>query len=107
MALFISVTLFLIGMTFGNYNAIALRPLGAIAGIGSALIASIQTFFSIGLATYVGSLFNMSVLPVIIASAIFGVVASLLMLLARRLARRMAGRQEQSQTAEPAGISGT
>lgn len=105
--LFISVTLFLIGMTFGNYNAIALRPLGAIAGIGSALIASIQTFFSIGLATYVGSLFNMSVLPVIIASAIFGVVASLLMLLARRLARRMAGRQEKSQTAEPAGISGT
>lgn len=84
---FISVTLFLIGMTFGNYNAIALRPLGAIAGIASALVASIQTFFSIGLATYVGSLFDMSVLPVILASAIFGTLASLLMLLARRLGR--------------------
>lgn len=84
---FISVTLFLIGMTFGNYNAISLRPLGAIAGIASALIASIQTFFSIGLATYVGSLFDMSVLPVIVTSAILGTLASLLMLLAKRLGK--------------------
>ncbi|GAB5510338.1 MAG: multidrug effflux MFS transporter [Hyphomicrobiales bacterium] len=97
--LFISVTLFLIGMTFGNYNAIALRPLGAIAGIGSALVATIQTFFSIGLATYVGSLFDMSVLPVIIAAAIFGVLASLLMLLARRLSK--------SQASGPVGVTGT
>lgn len=96
--LFISVTLFLIGMTFGNYNAIALRPLGAIAGIGSALVASIQTFFSIALATFVGSLFDMSVLPVIVASVIFGTLASLLMLLARRLGK--------SQPGEPVGVTG-
>lgn len=87
---FISLTLFLIGVTFGNYNAIALRPLGNIAGVGSAMIASIQTFFSIGLATFVGSLFAMSVLPVIAASALFGVLASLLMLMARTLDKRQA-----------------
>lgn len=96
---FISFTLFLIGMTFGNYNAIALRPLGAIAGIGSAIIASIQTLFSIGLATFVGSLFAMSVLPVIIASALLGTLASLLMLLARHL--------EKNQPYEPETASGT
>lgn len=96
---FISFTLFLIGMTFGNYNAIALRPLGAIAGIGSAIIASIQTLFSISLATFVGSLFAMSVLPVIVASALFGTLASLLMLLARHL--------RKNQSSEAMTVSGT
>lgn len=96
---FISFTLFLIGMTFGNYNAIALRPLGAIAGIGSAIIASIQTLFSISLATFVGSLFAMSVLPVIVASALLGTLASLLMLLARHL--------RKNQPAEAVPASGT
>lgn len=83
--MFISITLFLLGMTFGNYNAISLRPLGSIAGVASAIVASIQTCISISLATFVGSLFNMSVLPVIIASALLGTFASLLMVLARRL----------------------
>jgi DHA1 family bicyclomycin/chloramphenicol resistance-like MFS transporter len=44
---FISVTLFFVGITFGNYNAIALRPLGKIAGIASSITASIQTLISV------------------------------------------------------------
>jgi MFS transporter, DHA1 family, multidrug resistance protein len=82
---YICVTLFFVGMTFGNYNAIALRPLGAIAGIASSITASIQTLISVVFAGLIGAAFAMNVTPVVIGSALLGLVSSALMLLARRL----------------------
>ncbi|MEQ8656754.1 MAG: multidrug effflux MFS transporter [Hyphomicrobiales bacterium] len=93
---FISVALFLVGITFGNYNAIALRPLGAIAGIASSITASIQTLISVLVAATIGAAFSMNVLPVVIGSALMGIVASLLMVLARHMsARSLAADQGQ------------
>ncbi|MFK7791233.1 MAG: MFS transporter [Devosiaceae bacterium] len=82
---FISVTLFLVGMTFGNYNAIALRPLGKVAGIASSITASIQSLISVVVAASVGAAFAMNVTPVVIGSLLMGLVASMLMIVARRL----------------------
>jgi DHA1 family bicyclomycin/chloramphenicol resistance-like MFS transporter len=85
---FISVTMFLVGLTFGNYNAIALRPLGKVAGIASSLTASIQTLISVAVAATIGSAFAMTVTPVVLGSAVMGLIGSLLMLAARRIERR-------------------
>ncbi|MBV6656890.1 MAG: multidrug effflux MFS transporter [Devosiaceae bacterium] len=83
--IFITVTLFLVGMTFGNYNAIALRPLGKIAGIASSVTASLQTLFSMVVATLIGASFDMNVLPVVIGSLVMAMLGSLLMVLGRRV----------------------
>lgn len=93
---FISVALFLVGITFGNYNAIALRPLGAIAGIASSITASIQTLISVLVAATIGAAFDMNVLPVVLGSAIMGFLASALMVLARYLSKRQAALSDPS-----------
>lgn len=95
---FISVALFLVGMTFGNYNAIALRPLGQIAGIASSILASIQTLISMLVATVVGAAFAMSVAPVVLGSVLMGLVASALMVWARYLSKRQAALADPSES---------
>jgi DHA1 family bicyclomycin/chloramphenicol resistance-like MFS transporter len=87
---FISVALFLVGITFGNYNAIALRPLGAIAGIASSITASIQTLISVLVAAAIGAAFDMNVMPVVLGSVLMGFFASALMVLARYFAKGQA-----------------
>ena len=42
-------TFFCIGLMFGNLNALAMAPLGHIAGMGAAVVASLSTFTSVPL----------------------------------------------------------
>jgi DHA1 family bicyclomycin/chloramphenicol resistance-like MFS transporter len=100
---YISITLFLVGMTFGNYNAIALKPLGKIAGIASSVTASIQTLISVAVASSIGAAFAMTVMPVMAGATLMGIFASALMLLARILDKRQAALDDP----ELSGSSGT
>ncbi|MEM6711724.1 MAG: multidrug effflux MFS transporter [Pseudomonadota bacterium] len=85
---FITVTMFLVGLTFGNYNAIALRPLGKVAGIASSITATIQTLVSLLASAITGALFAMNVTPVVVSCLALAVIASILMVIARRLEQR-------------------
>lgn len=56
---------FAIGILFGNLNAMAMRSLGQVAGLGASLIASgsslIATLFAVGVGTfYDGTVFNLA-----------------------------------------------
>ncbi len=53
------------GILFGNLNAIAMEPLGHIAGLGAALVGSMSTFIALPLAWYLGHLFDGNVLPLV------------------------------------------
>ena len=53
------------GILFGNLNAIAMEPLGHIAGLGAALVGSVSTFIALPLAWYLGHLFDGNVLPLV------------------------------------------
>lgn len=46
---------FLIGLLFGNINALAMEPIGHLAGVGSGIIGSLSTFISIPLANVIGT----------------------------------------------------
>ena len=48
---FFMIAFFCIGILFGNFNAMAMEPLGHIAGVAAAVIGSITTFVSMGLGT--------------------------------------------------------
>lgn len=63
---------FCVGILFGNLNAIAMEPLGHIAGMGAALVGSLSNFIALPLAWAIGSRFDGTVLPLV---AGFGTLA--------------------------------
>ena len=77
--LFLAACFFSIASLFGNLNAMAMEPLGHIAGIGAAVIGTISTLISAGLGVYIGQLYDNSVLPLVGSFAILG-AASLFIL---------------------------
>ena len=77
MAFFISAFM-CFGMLFGNVNALAMEPLGRIAGIGAAVIGSLSTLISVPLGTVIGQLFDGTVLPLVGGFALLGAMASII-----------------------------
>jgi DHA1 family bicyclomycin/chloramphenicol resistance-like MFS transporter len=63
-------TFFCVGILFGNQNALAMEPLGHLAGIGAAVVGSLSTLISIPLGTLIGQSYNGTVVPLIIGIAV-------------------------------------
>ena len=61
---------FCIGILFGNNNALAMQPLGHVAGIGAAVIGSLSTLISTPLGAIIGRFYNSTVTPLIMGIAI-------------------------------------
>ena len=74
MAYFMAVFL-CIGALFGNLNALAMEPLGHIAGVGAAVVGSISTLISVVLGTVIGQAFDGTVLPLVSGFAALGLLA--------------------------------
>ena len=67
-----SVGLFaMMGLTIGNLNAMAMEPVGHIAGLAASVISAIATVVSVLLAVPVGLLFNGTQLPLMAGVAVF------------------------------------
>jgi MFS transporter, DHA1 family, multidrug resistance protein len=64
-----------IGILFGNFNALAMEPLGHIAGIGAAVVGSLSTLMSVALGGMIGRAFDGTVLPLVGGFAILGLLA--------------------------------
>ena len=71
---------FAIGFLFGNLRALAMQPLGHIAGIGAAINGFISTVMAVPIANYIGSFVNTSVLPLFIGFSLFGILSLLVFL---------------------------
>ncbi len=69
-----------IGFLFGNLNALAMEPLGHIAGAGAAVIGFLSSLVSIPLGILIGQAFNGTVLPLVSGFAVCGsaVIVSIL-----------------------------
>lgn len=59
-----------IGVLFGNLNALAMEPLGHIAGIGAAVVGSLSTLIGVGLGFIIGQLYSGTLLPLALGFAI-------------------------------------
>jgi len=66
---FLGLVLFTIGFVFGNLNALAMQPIGHIAGIGASIIGFLSTLVSVPLATLIGQFVDTSSLPIFIGFA--------------------------------------
>lgn len=72
---YMMATFFLIGLLFGNFNALAMAPLGHIAGVGAAVIGAFTTFVSSGCGALIGQAYEGTVLPLVVGFAILGVLS--------------------------------
>lgn len=75
---------FCVGILFGNLNALAMEPLGHIAGLGAALVGSISTFISLPFGWLVGQMYEGTVMPLVGGFFALGLAA----LIASRWAER-------------------
>jgi DHA1 family bicyclomycin/chloramphenicol resistance-like MFS transporter len=73
---------FAMGMLFGNLNALAMEPLGHIAGIAASIIGSLSTLIAIPLGTLIGQGYDHTVLPLFGGFFILGLLATALMRIA-------------------------
>jgi DHA1 family bicyclomycin/chloramphenicol resistance-like MFS transporter len=77
---------FMAGMTLGNLNALALEPVGHIAGMAASVIGAVATVASVLLAVPVGLVFDGTPVPLMGAVTAFAGGGLLIM---RRMARVM------------------
>ena len=61
-----------VGVLFGNLTALAMEPLGHIAGVGAAVVASLATLVSVPLGMLIGQRFDGTMYTLIGAFALFG-----------------------------------
>ena len=66
---------FCIGILFGNINALAMTPLGHMAGFGAAIIGSVSNAISVATAVFVGSFIENSITPIATGFVFFGFVS--------------------------------
>jgi MFS transporter, DHA1 family, multidrug resistance protein len=70
---------FAFGVLFGNFNALAMEPLGHIAGVAAAVVGSFTTFISLAIGTVIGQAYDGSVMPLVSGFAGLSVLSLLLM----------------------------
>lgn len=88
---FTAVAMFALGLVFGNLNAVALQPLGHIAGVASSITASMTTVISLVIAAIVGNLLDGTVTPILVGWVVMGALGSALLAFGRRPPRQPAG----------------
>jgi DHA1 family bicyclomycin/chloramphenicol resistance-like MFS transporter len=74
---YLMVTFFGIGLLFGNLNALAMQPLGHIAGTGAAIVGATSMLLSLALGTTIGQSYDGTVLPLVIGFAVLSAGAML------------------------------
>jgi DHA1 family bicyclomycin/chloramphenicol resistance-like MFS transporter len=81
--LFLASLFFSLGFVWGNMRAIAMQPIGHIAGIGAAITGFISTILSIPISLYVGSFVQETVWPLFVGLGMCGFLSTILFLIFR------------------------
>lgn len=81
---------FMAGTTLGNLNAIAMEPMGHIAGMAASVIGSISTVLAAVIVAPIGLMFDGSLLPLTGGACVMLVIAFALMLKMGRVEKQLA-----------------
>ena len=82
--LYAGILFFSFGLIFGNLNSMAMEPMGHIAGIASAIIGSVSSVLSLVIGTFIGQLYNNTLIPIVLGFLIFGIASLQLLLYGHR-----------------------
>jgi len=66
---YLVICFFFVGISFGNLNALAMEPLGHIAGVGAAVVSFIATIVSVAIGTVIGQSYAGTLYPLALSFA--------------------------------------
>lgn len=92
-------TFFCVGILFGNLNAMAMQPLGHLAGFGAAVVGSLSTLIQLLLGTLIGQSYNGTILPLIMG---IGILIGITILVERWVDAKQAQLEQHSSEDSPA-----
>lgn len=72
---FMILAFFCVGVLFGNMSSLAMEPLGSIAGVGAAVVASGSLTVSLTLGAWIGQSYNGTVVPLVGGFAVLSLLA--------------------------------
>ena len=72
---FFGLQFFAVGFVFGNLRALAMEPVGHIAGIGSAITGCIATVMAVPISAFIGSFVKDSIVPIFLGFLVCGIFA--------------------------------
>lgn len=65
--MFFMICIFMcVGILFGNFNSLAMEPVGEVAGVATAVVTSIQNIISLTFGSLIGAAFNNTIYPIAI-----------------------------------------
>lgn len=79
-----AILFFSFGMMFGNLNAIAMEPMGEVAGMAAAITGAVSSFISLTLGTTIGQLYDNTLVPITCGFLVLGSVSWVLMRIEQR-----------------------
>lgn len=74
------IVFFFMGILFGNANALAMEPMGHIAGVASSVIGSGTTLISMSVGTFIGHFYDQTLLPMFAGFTGLSIAGFLLMI---------------------------
>ncbi len=72
---YLLVVFFCEGILYGNMNALAMEPLGHIAGVGAAFVGALSLLISIAGGTLIGQAYDSTILPLVAGFGVLGFAA--------------------------------
>lgn len=72
---------FMTGLTLGNLNALAMEPMGHIAGMTASIVGAVSTMLAVGIAAPVGMAFDGTPLPIVTGVLICAVLGWIIMII--------------------------
>jgi DHA1 family bicyclomycin/chloramphenicol resistance-like MFS transporter len=82
--LFFAIQFFFIGFLFGNLRALAMEPVGHIAGIGAAITGFIATMMAVPISTFIGRYISDSAVPLFAGFFICSLISLIILLMLRK-----------------------
>ncbi|MEN8798834.1 MAG: Bcr/CflA family drug resistance efflux transporter, partial [Flavobacteriaceae bacterium] len=76
---FFALQFFAVGFLFGNLRALAMEPVGHIAGIGAAISGFIATIMGVPISAFIGSYVSHSILPMFIGFLVCGLISVIIL----------------------------
>ena len=82
---YLVVSFFCLGLLFGNLNALAMRPLGHIAGSGAAMVGSFSILLAVPLGIFIGQAYDGTILPLVCGFALLGAASTVIIIKSGRI----------------------
>jgi MFS transporter, DHA1 family, multidrug resistance protein len=75
LGIYLFFTFFCSGILFGNYNAMAMEPVGRIAGMAAAISGSLSSLVALGVGSWIGQQYDGTILPLLYGFLAMGLSA--------------------------------